>query len=366
MPFLARILRRRQAGRAQTALDASKDPAAVLAAVAATALCVGALGYHYHRPNDRSLLVEARSQQVRIPFALETTWGLPDAAICRERPPARSGTPPPVSPACGSDRALAFAPRTVSWQDGAEVTVRRTGHDAPQIVIVRALGSVARDGDAAMPLKDGDRLVLTGEAPRFGPLLFAGAARVGASGPDAPILLGGDYVWRETFLFRARPEYVGTEALRSGDILRVGSGGCDGQAQRVAGMVYSAPRDEPGLNVVLSAADEDQRRDDPLGLCLTRFGASETFVEPRWSARILADPMTYALGVLLTLALTVFPAALGLWGLLARPAEPAPAEDGPGRGAGAAPRAERAGPGSKARRPAAKPGAKKSRAPPRR
>lgn len=277
---------------------------------------IAAAGY-YVRPTDRSLLVEATTQSILVEFTTDATWRIGEAEVCRI-PETRRRTSTAQSQVgsdgpCGVNESVGSAVGTATWQAGARISVERVGYDRPLIRVVQSNGSTARHGEDLIEFMDGDVIQLQDQ---FGPFRSIGKMRVGGAANSDPILLSGVFEWRETLWLRDRPELIGSGELRSGDIVRVGTRECEPNSEiSEAALIFPSQSETAGLQAVLSAVQDREAMaedDDPLGMCLTRFGFDTTFVVPRLSDRVFSDPLTYALGLLLTLAITLFPAMLGL------------------------------------------------------
>ncbi len=288
----------------------------VLVAAVVTSIFVAMTAIYYTFPGDRSVFVDAITEEVRIVLEIDATWAFSGATLCREAT-TRGAVNADADPddTCGSANMISGDIERVAWQSGASLQIRREGYLAPVVEVLDGNGSTARRGDVEFPLAAGDRLILPAV---FGPLAAVGQAELGAKSPAGPPLRSGSFEWRETLPFRERPDIVGTGILRPGDIVRIALGDCESESQQTETLlIYPASLDTLGMGIVLSAADADHAIGDRLGICLVRFGFEPTFIEPKIADRILTDPVIYGLGVILTFAVTVFPATLGIARLVA-------------------------------------------------
>lgn len=289
----------------------------ILLAVCATMAFILLTGAYYLLPRDRSVLIEARTDEVMISARPDVVWAIPGAILCRDAPRSRqaNATAAPPDGVCGAFLRIAEHMERVIWPRGSKFALRRAGLGAPTIEVLAPTGSTARRGSKTFELEAGDLIVLPAS---YAPLPARGHAVLGAASASGPPVRSGRFEWRETLPFRMRPSLIGSENLHAGDVVNVALGTC-GSDERLIESLLILPfdRDTPGMTVVLSAADADRGSGDNMGLCLTRFGFDPTFIEPRIIDRIVSDPVIYGLGVFLTAALTVFPATLGVAEILA-------------------------------------------------
>lgn len=289
----------------------------ILLAAIATLIFVLVTGAYYLLPRDRSVLLEAQTDEVRIVAQPEVIWAVPGAVLCRDKPPSRQENMTETLPdnVCGALLQEADQLERITWLPGSEFALRRAGYGTPTIEVLAGTGSMARRGNEPFELHAGDLVVL---AESYSPLPAMGHAILGAASASGPPVRSGRFEWRETLPFRTRPSLIGSGNLHAGDIVNVSFGKC-GSDERLIETILVLPfdRETPGMTVVLSAADADRDSGKNMGLCLTRYGFDQTFIQPRIIDRIVSDPVIYGLGVFLTAGLTVFPATLGIAELVA-------------------------------------------------
>lgn len=277
------------------------------------------LGVYYLAPLERSVFVEATTERALVVMTQDEQWRLSDAVLCGPTPRGRASGEGMLEAGsiCGNGSLLAEGRSTVEWPAGASLEVRRRG---PGPAEVRLIAASERQPSAVIDgqkheLASGYRLILRENVvAALGAMPFVGRLVIGkgvSSGTNA-VLRAGSYELRERLPFRPRPDITTQGALRPGDVVSIEDAA--GEDVPVQGFLASPLAEETGLTVVGSAASSQRG----LALSVARHGFAPTRIEPKWSDRALADQVTYALVVVMTVVLTFLSLAVHVRDLVAR------------------------------------------------
>ncbi|MEM9781226.1 MAG: hypothetical protein AAF899_02015 [Pseudomonadota bacterium] len=319
---------------------------------------MAAMFVYYHFSEDRSLVLEARTESLRVNATERTAWRLPGATVCaplpfrpERRTPAapETDTAPADRPAsdgtgaagpCGDVEMATTGVVTIRWAKHDVFEARRRGLGGLEIVLREPSAQDREERDREetdetigvteiavdnrpLEVPDGGRIVVpTARFADLGALPFQGKVSIGSAIEDGGrgVLLDGRVEWREVFWLRSRSERVREERLFRGDVVSIKTGA--GDRAEVSGFISPADPEQLGMYVAGGAGSQTSSQ-RPL-LELIRHGFLPTRLEPSWSNRALADQFVLAVVALVTAGVTLLTLVNGLHDALvgSDPAEP--------------------------------------------
>lgn len=292
---------------------------------------VGLLAY-YRLAGERSVFIIAQTQLLQIDgLELGTArfWNFSKVALC-DATFARSGPSGDSQPRSGGGSASLCPPdmqtihegaAVLSFAAGGSITLTRRGLgpvlmsipnmkvDDGQFSTIRFLG---KTGSFEIGIEQG--VVVAIDIPDQSPFSLAvrGILTLGTQegGSGQAIVTGGRYEIRERLRLRSRPQVVTSGTIELGDVVRVVRARSvrQGTTASVSGHTLISVEDpgSQGLRLAFTATAEPRATEwlSDLALELTRMGFAPTRIEPTWTSRALADPLTYILGLFVTVIAT--------------------------------------------------------------
>lgn len=287
---------------------------------------------YYRLAGDRSVFLTAQTQLLQIDnLELGTVrfWDFPKAALC-EASSARSRLAETILPATGSQESglcptgmhtLHEGAIILSFAAGASISLERRGL-GPVLMSIRD-AKVGEDQASTIgflgatdsqEIRNTHSFIIAIDTPTHSPFSLAlrGMLTLGTheGGSGQALVTSGKYEIRERLRLRSRPQMVTSGNIELGDVVRVVRARSERQGRAASVLGHSLISIEDpgshGFRLAFTATAEPRVTEllSDLAIEISRMGFAPTQIEPTWTSRALADPLTYILGLFVTIIAT--------------------------------------------------------------